>query len=483
MPQRSLTRRRLLQIATAAVATAAGLAAAGQSAPARAATTSSAAGTRPNFLFIFTDDQRYDALGCVNPHARTPHMDALAARGVRFSNAFVTLSICSPSRAAVLTGLYGSANGVTTLGTRIREHLPTFASRLRQAGWRTGMAGKWHLGNTPAEVGFDEHRYFTSNGAYYNRQVVVGGKKQKVPGFIDDWVADQAVDFMTRAAADRKPFVLWMCTQVPHMDHTMDWNPRKETLQRFDQDKMPLPATWNDDLAGKPPYLKTARSRTQAATYGYDKPEGIRCHWHRYLAALSEVDASVGRALDALKRLGLEDSTYVLLMGDNGWFLGEHGFTSKVLPYEESIRVPMVVAGPGIQPGVDDHLVLNIDLPATMYDWAGLPAPPMHGRSLRPILERRADAAWRERFLYESPQSVLGACPLYAVRDGRWKYVRTFDLKDRDKLVFEELYDLQADPHETTNLAGRPGHAERQKAMAQAMRSLRLEAAGVPGPP
>lgn len=476
---RSQTRREFLRRAAAA-ATASTLGPAlGHAAQTRPAPANN---RRPNFLFIFTDDQRHDALGCVNPLARTPHLDALASRGVRFSNAFVTLSICSPSRAAVLTGLYGSANGVTTLGTRIRQGLPTFASSLRQAGWRTGMVGKWHLGTTPAQAGFDEHRFFVSNGPYYNRPVVIDGRKQNVPGFIDDWVAEQAVDFMTRATADKKPFVLWMCTQVPHMDHTMDWNPREESLRRFDQDKMPLPPTWNDDLAGRPGYLKTARSRTQAATYGYDKPDGIRRHWQRYLAALSEVDASIGKALAALKRLGLENDTYVLFMGDNGWFLGEHGFTSKVLPYEQSIRVPMMLAGPGIRPGVDDHLVLNIDLPATMYELAGVDAPPMHGQSLRPLLDRRPGPPWREAFLYESPQPVLGAYPLLAVRDQRWKYIRTFDADDRRKLIFEELYDLQADPHETTNLAGRAEHADRIKTMAATMATLRRRAEAVPHP-
>ncbi|MCH5374820.1 MAG: sulfatase-like hydrolase/transferase, partial [Planctomycetes bacterium] len=327
----------------------------------------------PNIIFILTDDQRYDALGCAgNDLARTPHLDSLAARGVRFSNAFVTLSICSPSRAACLTGRYGSANGVTTLDRPLRHGEQTFAQRLARQGYATGVAGKWHLGSTPSECGFQFASFFRSNGPYYNRSIVVDGQPSRVPGFIDDWVADQALRFVDSARSDKRPFALWVCTQVPHMNHRFDWNAREETLALFDQTKMPLPTTWQDDLSGKPGYLKTSRSRSQALQYGYDQAESIRLHWKRYLAAVHEVDASIGRLLRGVSERGLDRNTWYLFMGDNGWFMGEHGLTSKVLPYEESIRVPMIVAGPDTRPRVDDHLVLNIDLGATVLDIAGV---------------------------------------------------------------------------------------------------------------
>jgi arylsulfatase A-like enzyme len=422
---------------------------------------------KPNFLFILTDDQRFDAMGCAgNRLVRTPHIDALAARGVRFDNAFVTLSICSPSRAACLTGRYGSANGVTTLGQTVNKRSRTFAQILKQAGYRTGMAGKWHLKNTPESLGFDFASYFTSNGPQYNRKAIEAGQKTTARGYVEDYNADQSIRFLTEAATSDEPFVLFHCTQVPHMTPQFDWTAKEKMLATYDQSKMPVPETWRDDLSGKPPYLKAARSQTKARTYGYDKKEGIQRHCRNYYASITEMDATLGRVLAALDKLGLRENTWVLLMGDNGWFMGEHGFTSKVLPYEESIRVPMIVAGPGTSARADKHLVLNVDLAPTMLDLAGVSVPAsMQGRSLVPLL-KGDKTDWRTSFLYEAPTPSLGSWPLAAIRSERWKYIQTFDIKDRTKLAFEELYDLKADPTEMHNLAGDAKHVTLQRQLA-----------------
>ncbi len=416
----------------------------------------SATAPPPNLLVILTDDQRHDALGCAGGPlpALTPAMDRLAARGLRFRNAFVVLSICSPSRAAVLTGLYGSVNGVVTVGSaRLREGVATFAQRLRAAGWRTGMAGKWHLGTPPAEAGFDFVAAFHGNGPWYRRGVVADGVEGVAEGMIDEWVAAQTIRFLSEAARDSRPFVFWMCTQLPHMDDRHEWDVRPESLERFPVERMPLPATWNDDLTGRPAYLLTARPRLQARRYGYDDPEAIRRHIARYLAAVYEVDCAIGRTLDALDRLGLTDRTVVILSSDNGWLLGEHGLTGKVLPYEESIRVPLIFAGPGVRRGVEDRFVLNLDLAPTISDLAGLsPDPSIHGRSLRPLLAGEPAPEWREEFLYEAPVGQLGVRPLWAVRTERWKYVRTEDPREPGRILSEELYDLTADPLETNNV-------------------------------
>ena len=415
---------------------------------------------RPNIVFLFTDDQRYDAMGCAgNPLIRTPNIDSLAARGVRFDRAFVTLSICSPSRAACLTGRYGSATGVTTLGRPLKKGERTFAHILKKAGYQTGFAGKWHLGTTPRQCGFDFVSFFRGNGRYYNRSVVQGGKKKTIPGFIDDYVADEAVRFIKSAVGKDAPFVLWMCTQVPHMNHKFDWNARKETLALYDRARMPVPKTWQDDLSGKPPYLKTARSRTRALEYGYAKKEAIQRHLQRYYAAVTEVDASIGKVLRAVSELKLNENTWFLFMGDNGWFMGEHGFTSKVLAYEESIRVPMIVAGPGVRPRVDRHLVLNIDLAATIVDIAGVAVPEnMHGKSLLPLISGR-NVMWRDSLLYEAPTPTLGSWPILAVRTAKWKYIRTYVSNDRSRIAFEELYDLEEDGDERRNVASEKKYA------------------------
>jgi len=430
--------------------------------------------SRPNFLFIVTDDQRYDAMGCVgNSLVRTPNIDALAARSTRFDRAFVTLSICSPSRAACLTGCYGSANGVTSVPGTLRDPRSTIAWRLKEAGYRTGVVGKWHLGNSPAECGFEVASYFVSNGPYYGRGVTEDGRRRKVQGYIEDYNARQATQFMADCHSAGTPFFLFYCTQVPHMNHEFDWPARAETLATYDRQDMLVPQTWQDDLAGKPPYLKAARSREQALRYGYDEKENIRRHFQRYYAAITEMDAALGRVFDAMDTSNLRDGTYVFFMGDNGWFMGEHGFTSKVLPYEESIRVPMLAAGPGVRAGVDGRLVLNIDIPPTILELAGLPVPEtVHGASLVPLLRGEA-CHWRKSFLYEAPTPSLGSRPLYAVRTQRWKYIQTFDKSDPRHLAFEELYDLHADPHETTNLTGRAEHADPQATLKRELRRLR----------
>ncbi len=422
-----------------------------------------AAGAKPNIIFLFTDDQRYDAIGGVDPTITTPNLDRLAARGTRYANAFVTLSICSPSRAAVMTGQYGSVNGVTTLGRRIAEDSPLLPELLRDAGYRTAMYGKWHLGNKPTEIGFDEANYFHSNGTFYGRKAIVDGKPVTVPGYIDEAVADWSVAFIKRAHTDGEPFFLWHCTQVPHMDHTFDWPARQTYLDMYDVAKMPLPDTWQDDLTGRPPYLKTARSRTRALEYGYDDPAKIRRHIQRYRAAVTQMDATLGRVIDTIDQLGLSNNTWFVFMGDNGWQIAEHGFTSKVLAYEESIRVPMIVAGPGATPKVDERLALNIDLPATVLDIAGIEIPDtMHGRSLRTPL-----TDCRETFIYEAPTPVLGTHPVMAVRDARWKLIRTYNPKNPREVAFTELYDLQTDPNEMRNLADEPAQADRIARMAR----------------
>ncbi len=427
---------------------------------------------RPNFVFILTDDQRHDAVGYSgNALVKTPHLDRLAQRGTKFSNAFVVLSICCPSRAACLTGRYGSRNGVAYVGgsARLHDRERTFAHYLKDAGYATAMVGKWHLANSPQACGFDFVTHFVSNGPQWNRQVNEHGQKKTAHGFIEDYNADQAIAFLDRMKDQDKPFVLFLCTQLAHMDHNFDWKPKTETLARYADVDIPVPRTWRDDLAGKPPYLKQGRNRMQALKYGYDKAENIREHLRRYYAAIEDTDAALGRVIDAVKASGYEDDTYYLFMGDNGWFMGEHGFTSKVLPYEESIRVPMFAAGPGIEAGTNEDLVLNIDWAPTMMELAGLARPSnMHGKSLVSLFQGRK-TTWRESFLYEAPVPCLGSQPLLAVRTGRWKLVQTFETQACEKIAFEELYDLQNDPEEMQNLANDGQHAGIQATLAQAM--------------
>jgi len=429
---------------------------------------------RPNIIFILTDDQRFDAMGCAgNPLIRTPNIDSLAARGVRFDHAYVTCAVCSPSRAACLTGRYGSANGVTTLDRPLNKGELTFAHFLARAGYQTGCIGKWHLDTPPAECGFNTAKIFQGNGPYFNRLVEADGEKKNIPGFVEDYIAGQSLEFIRAALRKKAPFALWMCTQLPHMTPEFDWDVREETLALYSQAAMPVPASWQDDLTGKPPYLKEGRSRLKAQQFGYAKKEAVQRHLQRYYGAVTEVDASIGRVLKAVQELGLNDNTWFILMGDNGWFLGEHGFTSKVLAYEESIHVPMIIAGPGLKHRVDKHLVLNIDLATTILDLAGIPVPAnMHGKSLLPLLTGR-DAKWRKSFLYEAPTPTLGSRPLMAVRTNKWKYIRTYDIEKPSSAEFEELYDMENDAIEMKNLAGDKAYAGIVRHLAAELERLR----------
>ncbi len=433
---------------------------------------------RPNFIFILTDDQRHDAMSCAgNPHVHTPNLDHLAARGVRFENAFVTLSICSPSRAACLTGRYGSANGVTYVANEavMHETEKTFAHILKEAGYQTAMVGKWHINNSPQSCGFDYVTYFMSNGPHWNRKVNEQGRRKTAPGFIEDYNASQAINFIEKASRRDASFVLFLCNQLVHMDHKFDWKPKAKTLARYNPTDMPVPNTFDDDLTGRPPYLKNSRSRTQALKYGYDKKRNIQIHLAKYYAALEDTDAAIGKVLQTVTAKGLDNNTYYIFMGDNGWLMGEHGFTSKVLPYEESIRVPMILSGPRIKRTIDNHLVLNIDLMPTILDLAGLPIPKnIQGRSLMPLLEG-LNHNWRTSFLYECPRSSLGVKPHFAVRTDHYKYVQTYEDETLVRVVFEELYDLQTDPTEIRNLAQNPNYKEIKKNLITKLKTHKEE--------
>ncbi len=449
--------------------------------PAGAQDRDSGPSTSPNFVFIFTDDMRYDTFGYVgNPHAITPNIDALAGRGVVFNNAYVTLSICSPSRATSLTGRYSSTVGITTWGSeRMLDGVPTFASTLREAGYFTGVNGKWHVGNSPEELGFDWHSICHANDRWYGRNFHEQGEEIIAEGYLEAYIADRSIAFMEQAVAEDRPFVLWHCTQVPHMDHAFDWPAQPDVLAQFDPQALPLPSTWQSDHAGKPPYLRTARSYTRAQSrYGYAQEGPLRNHIHRHYASLTELDRELGRVIEAIDALGLADNTYIVFLSDNGWMLGEHGLTSKVLPYELSWRVPLIIAGPGLEPGERDQFALNADIMPTLLEWAGVDLPEgVHGESLVPMLED-ATLEGREAIFYESPTPQLIPRPFFAVRNEQYKYIETRTVEDVDVVEFVELYDTHADPDETRNLALDPAYAEMVQALAQQLREMQAHYTG-----
>lgn len=433
---------------------------------------------KPNIIVVLTDDQRWDAAGYSNPgNFLTPGLDKLCERSMNFTRAYAAFALCSPSRAAILTGQYGSRNGVTELGGQVSRPEESFAHILRQDGYETAVCGKWHLQNTPEELGFGWAVTFFGNGTWHGRAVNRHGVTVKPKELVDRYCAGESVRFL-RDRDKSRPFFLLHCTQLPHMDHRHQWPATQASLERYDQKEMLLPPTWKGDEDGKPDWLKEARNRTQAVTYGYDKdPNSIRSHIKAYRATVTDMDDALARLWKELDVQNLWDNTIVVFTSDNGWMLGEHGLTSKVLAYEPSARIPMLMAIPGMAGGRScERLVSNLDLAPTLLEFAGLPVPVRcQGRSLRPLLADPG-ATFRKGFVYEGLGGYGGVPPMGAWITERMKFIHTWKNGESAKPVYTECYDLEKDPDEASNLQ-LTDFVEEWRVAASELRA-HLEAAG-----
>ncbi|WP_339679233.1 sulfatase-like hydrolase/transferase [Cyclobacterium marinum] len=412
---------------------------------------------KPNIIFIYADDLRFDGLGVNgNRHIITPMLDNIAEKGVRFNQANVVFSLCSPSRAALLTGRYGSANGVLELGSDLNDKELTVAEYLGEAGYHTGMTGKWHIGKEPKKAGFDFSVFFRSNGNYYGRTINDEGKNKKVEKHCDLYCAERAVDFIKDASKKDKPFFLFHNTQLPHMNGDLVWDARQETKDKYKISEMPVAQNRLDDLRDKPEYLRSVRNLSQAKIYGYPDSLAIQKHTLDYYSVITEMDEFLGLLFKTIEDLGLNENTYVFFMSDNGWMLGEHGLTSKVLPYQPSTQVPFFVIGPDLIPTDLDHMVVNIDIAPTLMEMAGIQLPEnLHGKSLLPLLKRKP-IDWRNSFVYEGLGTYGGALPNLTVINKEFRYIETFEDRSLEKVIFQEFYDQIQDPKEENNLIGSP---------------------------
>jgi len=421
---------------------------------------------RPNFVFIYADDQRWDALGVVQreqgdharfPWLRTPNLDQLAREGVRFRNAFVVHSLCTPSRASFLTGRYTHEHGITGNFTPFSDTLVTHATVLRQAGYATGYVGKWHMGQGGGpRPGFDYSASYRGQGSYLDAVFEVEGKDVTTSGWVDDVATDYALDFIRKSRS--QPFSLVIGYKTPHRPML----PPDRLRKAFLGERIASPTSAMDP----PPYLGQVHpvcpsSIKRAGNNAVDD-------WTDYFRSIAAIDENVGRVLDELDRLGLTENTVVVYSSDNGYLLREHGIGDKRAAYEESIRVPMLVRYPklGSKGRVVDDMVLNIDLAPTLIDLAGGKIPEsMQGRSWRPLLAGES-RGWRESFLYEyffypdiSDYELQTADPpitptMVAVRTRDAKLV-TYP----GHQGWTELFDLRRDPYERVNLAQDPTHA------------------------
>lgn len=406
-----------------------------------------------NIVFVLTDDQRYDAMSITgHPYLETPNLDALAKGGIVCDNAFVTTSLCSPSRASILTGQYAHRHGVLDNGTRLDPTAPTFPQELQKAGYTTGFVGKWHMGGSSDDPrpGFDRWVSFRGQGRYYDQPFNIDGEQVKQEGYITDRITDYGVEFIKNNAD--KPFCLYVSHKAVHAEFA----PAERHKGQYADKHWPLPDSYADtdeNYEGKPKWVREQRPSWHGVDgYGNENWD-VDTFTRDYAEAMLGVDEGVGRLIGALKEEDLFDSTLFVFTSDNGFLFGEHGLVDKRCMYEESIRVPLIVHCPELYEGGQrtKEIITNIDFAPTFCDWAGITPPDtMQGQSFLPVLEGDTDD-WRDAFLYEYfwERSFPQTPTVLGVRTKTHKLMVYHGIYDK-----YELYDLENDPKEMNNLLG-----------------------------
>ncbi|MDO8541103.1 MAG: sulfatase-like hydrolase/transferase [Opitutaceae bacterium] len=410
-----------------------------------------AAESRPNIVFMYADDMRWDAIGAVQreqgnaarfPWLRTPQLDRLAQQSVRFRETFVVTSLCSPGRAGVMTSRYGHLTGV--IGNSM--HLPleeiTFAKHLREAGYTTAYCGKWHMRDQRERPHYDFYASFVGQGRYNDCPLLVNGKETPTKGWVDDVTTGYAIGFVEQQPKD-KPFFLWLGFKSPHGPRGGDNLPERARNLYANENSRPTPNTSLSAI-----YLGDSDRAARKA----EGPQQQEAH-RDYFRHISAIDTCVGRVLDALERSGRAENTIVIMTSDNGYYLGEHGLGDKRSAYEESLRVPLLIklAGRGAaRTATNDAMVLNLDYGPTILELAGAkPLPGAQGRSFRPVLEGRTPADWRTAFFYEYfREGNFNAPTVLAMRTSTHKLVTYPGHQD-----WTEVMDVKGDQYETRNLA------------------------------
>jgi len=432
-----------------------------------------ACGNGPNVLVILCDDLRWNALGFAgHPHVKTPHIDRLAAEGIVFENAFCTTSLCSPSRASILSGLYAHSHGVTNNFTEYPTQLMSFPKQLQGAGYQTAYIGKWHMGegNDDPRPGFDWFVSHKGQGKYFDTEFNFHGKERKVvSGYYTTAVTEMAEQWIDQQKS-QKPWMLMLGHKAPHSFYIPE--PKYEHV--YDRVKINYPDT-AFQLQGKPKWVEQ-RLETWHGIYGplfeYRKkfpdrsPEAVadfermvRAYWGTILS----VDDSVGRLVDLLRRKGQLDNTLIIFMGDNGLLEGEHGMVDKRTMHEASIRIPMVMRYPTLTNSQGKRIkeqVLTIDIAPTICELAKTPPlKNIQGKSIVNLVQN-GDPQWRKSWLYYyNYEKQFPYTPnVRGIRTEKWKLIRYPHGDGSPDRHLAELYDLENDPEERKNLAQSSQH-------------------------
>ena len=428
-------------------------------------------GTKPrNVVFILSDDHRYDAMGFMgHPLAKTPHMDSIAKQGVHLKNACVTTSLCSPSRASILTGLYTFRHRVIDNQRAVPEGTLFFPQYLQQAGYSTGYVGKWHMGhhNDDPRPGFDYWVSFKGQGKYYppneNYTINVNGKRVPQDGYITTLLTDYAVEFLEQQTDREKPFFLYLSHKAVHDP----FQPEPKYEGTLAKEPYTLPASsekLSENQKNRPRWLLDQRNSWHGMDFPLHTDGAADTYLRNYCEALRSVDDSIGAVIAQLKKMGIYEETLIIYMGDNGFMFGEHGLIDKRVAYEISIRVPMLMQCPDLFSGgkTVDQVVANIDIAPTVMEAMGLQKPPhMDGQSFLPLAKGK-QIPWRDYFFYVYywEQNYPQTPTQFALRGDQYKYITYYGVWDTD-----ELFDIQADPNEQNNLIHDPAYAKVHKQM------------------
>ncbi len=453
------------------------------------------ASSKLNVLYIMADDHAAHAIsaygGRLAEVAPTPNLDRLAAEGMRFTNAFVTNSICTPSRAVIMTGKYSHINGVYKF-TGLDQSQPTLPKYLQSHGYQTGFVGKYHLHTNP--VGFDHWSILPGQGRYHNTEfiemgdehpsgVVRQGKRTGYPGsHSTDIITQKALDWFRETRDPNRPFFYMLHYKAPHdlWQHAHRYDDYLADVE------IPEPANLQDHGSGRSGPLDQSHQNIAGETIHTQFTPEIKAmapgpekrrfvyqeYMKRYLRCVKGIDDNMGKVLAYLDESGLAKNTVVIYTADQGFFLGEHGLFDKRYIYEEALRVPLIVRWPGTTKAgsVCEELSLNLDYPETILEIAGFPIPDdMQGRSLVPLLSGNVPNDWRDSFYYRYYYSHFDTPSHYGLRTKNRKLVY-FDTRDE-----WELYDLQADPKEMHSLATDPTSASALMQLTTQLKSLQAD--------